>query len=384
MLRRSLEEREPYAEGDTLVGPAVTNALQILGQNITNSSNVTDVCCHLREAGANVSELWPWDCHDVHSCAVEVGFQVPLWAKVLIAFIVLVCVVVVGTVWYIRWDYARGLAIKQSALTGVGLSSPRSRPKRNKSKKRRAPGAASVADLADQGSAGASLADGTTRMTEQATSLQRSTSAELDDKKTLFTDGVTPVTEQAICVADSADSAKAVLTDGLSVVSSKVSALSGEVTAQVDSNETNAADSIAASSRGATEPEPEPEPEPECTVGWGKLDGWQYYPAQQHIFKGQVQDLEEMVRHLSADANRLKIRLGRPVYKSGMIDGQDQLLESCAKKQLKTEKLLKRRMRQIEQNCGAEVSGAQLDICHRRAYTNVDSLPSVCLGKLLC
>jgi hypothetical protein len=76
--------------------------------------------------------------------------------------------------------------------------------------------------------------------------------------------------------------------------------------------------------------------------------------------------------------------LGRPVYKSGMIDGQDQLLESCAKKQLKTEKLLKRRMRQIEQNCGAEVSGAQLDICHRRAYTNVDSLPSVCLGKLLC
>ena len=65
-----------------------------------------------------------------------------------------------------------------------------------------------------------------------------------------------------------------------------------------------------------------------------------------------------MVRHLSADANRLQIRLGRPLYKSGMIDGQDQLLKSYAAQAKTVEKQLKRRMRQIEQNCGAEVSGA--------------------------
>ena len=66
--------------------------------------------------------------------------------------------------------------------------------------------------------------------------------------------------------------------------------------------------------------------------------------------------LAEQVKFLSASADKLKIKLGRPEYKSGMIEGQDAVMAALRKESVKAEKKLKRRMRQLEQNCGAEVS----------------------------
>lgn len=347
LLGEGAEEREPYAEGDTLVGPAVANALQVLGHNITNSSNATDVCCHLREAGANVSDLWPWDCHDVHLCAVQVGFQLPLWAKVLIGFLGFLSALGAGTVWYIRWDFARGLAIKQASLTGVGLRSPSGRPKTTKTtktkKRRHPPSAGTVIKAPDSSGAGESLA----KQSRAAVSGRSGASQQGNGKPSLPSD-LGGAMEWSARNEETHHAEKAVAADGIAV----------------------------RSSQGAKGSEPEPEPEPAPPVGWGKLDGWQAYPAQQHIFKGRVQDLKEQVRFMSADADRLRIRLGGPAYPTGMIDGQDKLLESYADVAKAVERQLKRRMRQIEQNCGVEVSGAQLDICRRRACTQM----KICLA----
>jgi hypothetical protein len=337
LLEEQEEERDPYEEGDALVGPAVVNARQLLGRNITNSSNATDVCCHLREAGANVSEMWPWDCHDVHLCAVVPGFQLPIWVKVIIVFVVLVVMVVGGTVWYIRWDHARGMAIKQAQLTGVGLSSPRTKTKK-----------APKAKLPKSPSKGKGL-----------------------KLKPVQPDGPAPARGSGRASAQHGDATW----DGLAHkmhLGDELGDDEEQLHGGEEEEETSAAEPVAVgdgAKGGAAQPgkegaEPEPEPEPESTAGWGKLEGWQYHPAKQHIFEEQVRDLAEKVRFLSADADRLKLRLGRPEYKSGMIDGQDRLMENYKKEAKKVEKQLKRRMRQLEQNCGAEVSGKFSQMLH--------------------
>ena len=278
------EDREPYEAGDMLVGPALSSAMQVLGLNITNSSDATDVCCHLREAGLNTSSMWPWDCADIHLCAVEPGFQVPGWAQGLIIAFVVIAACVGATVWYIHWEYAKGQAVRQDQLDGVGLKAhkpkkpqkPKKQPKKKKEPKKKEP-KKSPFQLPQ-------LPDG-------APPLRGAGRAAIGSLGQLGDKGIGQLGHLGDKIGDNALGGQMLAAGG------QLGQLGGQGIGQLGKLSDQGSDQLgklggALRSSGAEEVSmgaaPEPDPEPEVVSpsdGWGKLEGWQYHPAKQTIFQ---------------------------------------------------------------------------------------------------
>ena len=348
-------------------------ALQVLGANITNSSEPTDVCCLMREAGVNTSALWPWDCEDIHLCAKIPGFQLPTWAKAIILTVVLCGALVASTVGYIRWDHKR----KKTRVAQMAAGGAQRKPKRPKArlglgekKKDPAPDFAPVAPTSsgaesggaepqgEEAAAASKLArrwGGVNAREESSIRAQLERGANPDDVGRAWPAVLWPPEGGQQEGGDSAAVALA--------------AEDEDYSAERDVEEARAAEGSAAEALPKTRspdrarPAPEPEPEP---PSWGILDGWQYHPGEQEKFRRRVEELKAVVKEMTAHGDKVRQKFAQPAYRTGMIEGQDQVVHHFEQATEIKEKKLMRRMRQLEQNLGAEVSDDEDEQKERR------------------